>query len=89
MTFIIGFAVWLGIGLAGAFIIRAVYRGPDTTVPLTVAFGIFGATIGGMLGTSAHIFHDPTPLRVGGLIGAVVGALAFSFIYNLVARTAV
>lgn len=89
MTFIIGFAVWLAIGLVGAFIIRAVYRGPATTVLMTIAFGLFGAFIGGMLGTSAYIFHDPTPLRVGGLIGAVLGALAFTFIYNLIARTAV
>jgi uncharacterized membrane protein YeaQ/YmgE (transglycosylase-associated protein family) len=89
MTFIIGFAVWLGIGLAGAFIIRAAYRGPDTTSILTMAFGIFGAIIGGMLGTSAHIFHDPNPLRVGGLIGAVSGAIFFTFIYNLIAKKAV
>lgn len=89
MTFIIGFAAWLVIGLVGAFIIRAVYRGPDTTVLLTLAFGVFGATIGGMLGTSAHIFHDPSPLRVGGLIGAVLGAIGFTFIYNVIARTAV
>lgn len=84
--YLIGYVVWLAIGLAGAFIIRAVYRGPDTTVPLTVAFGIFGAGIGGMLGTSAHIFHDPNPLRIGGLIGAVSGALVFTFAYNIAAR---
>lgn len=86
MTFITGFAIWLFIGLLGAFVIRAVYRGPDTTVALTFAFGIFGAFIGGMLGTSAHIFHDPTPLRVGGLIGAVLGATFFTFVYNVAAK---
>ncbi len=86
MTFITGFATWLGIGLAGAFIVRTAYRGPDTTTLMTVAFGVFGAVIGGMLGTSAHIFHDPNPLRIGGLIGAVSGAIAFTFIYNLAAK---
>lgn len=89
MTFIIGFAVWLGIGLVGAFLIRAVYAGPDTTAILAAALGISGAVIGGMLGTSAHVFHDPTPLRVGGLTGAVLGAFFFSFVYNLAARKAV
>ena len=89
MTFIIGFAVWLAIGLVGGFLIRAAYRGPDTTALLAAALGIFGAVIGGMLGTSAHVFHDPTPLRIGGLTGAVLGALFFSFVYNLAARKAV
>lgn len=89
MAFITGFAAWLAIGLIGAFIIRAAYRGPDTTALLTVAFGVFGAVIGGMLGTSAHIFHDPNPLRIGSLIGAVLGAIFFTFIYNLIAKKAV
>jgi uncharacterized membrane protein YeaQ/YmgE (transglycosylase-associated protein family) len=89
MDFIIGFAVWLVIGLVGAFVTRAVVHGPATTTLMTMAFGIFGSFIGGMLGTSAHIFHDPVPLRVGGLIGAVLGAVVFTFIYHFAARRAV
>jgi uncharacterized membrane protein YeaQ/YmgE (transglycosylase-associated protein family) len=89
MPFIIGFTAWLVIGLLGAFIVRATFRGPDTTGLLSIAFGIFGAFIGGMLGTSAHIFHNPVPLRIGGVIGAISGALIFSFIYHFAARHAV
>lgn len=89
MSYIVGFIVWLAIGLAGAFILRAGYRGPATTMPLTIAFGIFGAFIGGMLGSSAHIFHDPNPLRIGGLVGAVLGAVFFTLVYNLAAKKAV
>jgi uncharacterized membrane protein YeaQ/YmgE (transglycosylase-associated protein family) len=89
MAFIIGFAVWLVIGLVGGFILRATFRGPATTAFLSIAFGIFGAFIGGMLGTSAYIFHNPVPLRIGGVIGAISGALIFSFIYHFAARRAV
>lgn len=86
MAFIGGFAIWLVVGLIGAFVMRAVYRGPDTTPVLTIAFGIFGAFIGGMLGTSAYVFHDPTPMRFGGILGAVLGAIFFTFVYNIVAK---
>jgi uncharacterized membrane protein YeaQ/YmgE (transglycosylase-associated protein family) len=89
MPFIVGFLVWIAIGVAGGLILRAAYRGPATTAALTLAFGVFGAFIGGMLGASAYIFHDPNPLRVGALIGAVLGALFFTFVYNLAAKKAV
>jgi uncharacterized membrane protein YeaQ/YmgE (transglycosylase-associated protein family) len=52
-------------------------------------FGIFGAFIGGMLGTSPYIFHDPTPLRFGSLLGAFLGAVFFSFLYHFIARKAI
>lgn len=89
MDFIIGFAVWLVVGLAGGLVIRSAYRTEGTVAPLTILFGLFGAFIGGMLGTSAYIFHNPVPLRLGGIIGATAGAFLFSFLYHFIARKAV
>lgn len=89
MEFITGFAVWIAIGLVAAIIARAGYRTPGTEAPITFAFGVFGAFIGGMLGTSAYIFHDPVPLRVGSLIGAVLGAVFFTLLYHFAARKVV
>jgi uncharacterized membrane protein YeaQ/YmgE (transglycosylase-associated protein family) len=89
MAFITGFAVWLVIGLLAGFLARTLYRTAGTTAALTHAFGVFGAFIGGMLGTSAYIFHAPVPLRLGGIVGATLGALFFSMLYHFIARKAV
>lgn len=86
MMFATGILIWLAIGVAAAVLTRAVYRGPTTTPFLSVCFGMFGALVGGMLGVAGYISHDPSPLRIGGLIGAVLGAGLFSTIYNAVAR---
>jgi uncharacterized membrane protein YeaQ/YmgE (transglycosylase-associated protein family) len=88
MTFITGFLIWLAFGVVAGLVIRAVYRGPTTTLFLSVVFGVLGAFIGGMLGVAPYVAHDPTPLRTGALIGAVLGATLFPFIYHLVARKA-
>ncbi len=88
MTFFTGLLIWLAIGVVAGLVIRAVYRGPTTTMFLTIFFGVAGAFIGGMLGVSPYVAHDPTPWRLGGLIGAALGASLFPFIYNLVARKA-
>lgn len=86
--FVAGFALWLLFGVVGAVAIQAAYRTDGTVLALTVAFAIFGAFIGGMLGTSAYIHHDPNPLRVGGIIGALVGAFLFPWMYHFVQRKA-
>lgn len=88
MTYVIGFLIWLALGIAAAIVIPAVYRGPTTTGFLSFAFGVFGAFAGGMLGVAAYVTHDPSPLRFGGLLGAVVGAFFTTFLYHLVARKA-
>lgn len=88
MTFVTGFLIWVVIGIGAGLLVRVLYRGPTTTAFLTVFFGVAGAFIGGMLGTAPYVTHDPTPLRFGALVGAVLGALLFPFIYNLVARKA-
>lgn len=88
MTFVIGFLIWLAIGVAAGLLLFATYRGPTTTAFLSVFFGVAGVFIGGMLGTAPYVAHDPTPLRFGAMVGAVLGALLFPFIYHLVARKA-
>lgn len=87
--FIAGFAVWLMFAIVAGFAVHTLYRGQDTYVWLTFTFAIFGAWIGGMLGTAPYIFHAPTPLRLGALIGAAAGAVFFSFLYHFIARKAV
>jgi len=89
MEFLTGFAVWLALGLAGGILARSVYRTAGTALAFAIVFGIFGAFIGGMLGTSPYIHHDPLPLRMGGLIGAAAGGFGFPFLYQFIARKAV
>jgi uncharacterized membrane protein YeaQ/YmgE (transglycosylase-associated protein family) len=88
MEFVLGFVVWLAIGLLGGYVLNNFYRGPETTLLMTLTFGVFGAFIGGMLGNAAYVFHDPAPLRFGGLLGAVLGGGGFPLIYHFVARKA-
>lgn len=88
MEFIAGFAVWLLFGLAGGFLAQRLYRAENVTALLTFVFGVFGAFIGGMLGTAAYIFHDPLPLRAGGLIGAALGGAFFAWLYHFIGRHA-
>jgi uncharacterized membrane protein YeaQ/YmgE (transglycosylase-associated protein family) len=89
MTFIVGFLVWIALGVVAGLIMPRAYRAAATVPLLTVVFGVFGAFIGGMLGTSPYIFHDPTPLRFGSLLGALLGAVFFSFLYHFIARKAI
>jgi hypothetical protein len=88
MTFATGILIWIAMGLGAALLFRALYRGPTTTLFLALCFGTFGALIGGMLGVSAYVTHDPAPLRFGGLLGALLGGVLFSFVYNVVAKKA-
>ena len=89
MTFIVGFLVWIAFGVVAGLVMPRAYKAAETVPLLTVVFGVFGAFIGGMLGTSPYIFHDPTPLRIGSLIGALLGAGFFSFLYHFIARKAI
>lgn len=89
LDFIIGFIIWTVIGIVvGSIMVRA-YRTAGTEPLLTVIFGFLGAFVGGMLGTSAHVFHDATPLRAGGIVGALFGAVFFSWLYHFIERKAV
>jgi len=87
--FAAGLALWLLIGIAAALTMRVVYKAAETATPVTFAFGIFGAFIGGMLGMSPYIHHNPVPLRFGGILGALLGAVFFTFLYHYTARKAI
>ncbi len=86
MPYVIGFVIWIVIGVVVALLIRTLYAAAATAAWLTVVFGIFGAFVGGMLAVSGYVYHQPTPLRLGALLGAVLGSLLFTFLYHLVAR---
>jgi uncharacterized membrane protein YeaQ/YmgE (transglycosylase-associated protein family) len=89
MAFLTGFAVWLAIGLGSGFLMRTLYRASATVFIMTIVFGVLGAFIGGMLGTSPYIHHNPLPLRLGGLLGATFGSLFFTWLYHFTARKAI
>lgn len=86
---IIGFVVWIIIGLAAGFATFAFYRGPTTTQLMSLTLAAFGAFIGGMLGMSPYIHHAPMPLRFGGVLGAALGAVFFSVTYHFIAKKAI
>lgn len=89
MTFVGGFVLWAVLGLVAAVVARALYRAEATEAWLTFTFGLFGAVIGGMLGVSPYIHHQPTPLRFGAILGALMGGLLFTFLYHFIARKAI
>jgi uncharacterized membrane protein YeaQ/YmgE (transglycosylase-associated protein family) len=84
----IGILLWIVFGIAAAFLLRHFFPGPTTTLALTLFFGIMGALVGGMLGVAPYVTHDPSPLRFGGIVGGILGAVLFPFVYLLVARKA-
>jgi uncharacterized membrane protein YeaQ/YmgE (transglycosylase-associated protein family) len=87
--FMFGLLVWLVIGIAAGLAMRVIYSTLNTDKALTLTFGVFGAFIGGMLGTSPYIHHNPVPLRFGSLLGAILGSLFFTFLYHYTTRKAV
>jgi uncharacterized membrane protein YeaQ/YmgE (transglycosylase-associated protein family) len=84
-----GFLIWIVFAVVAGFVVRNFYRSDFTTAGLTFTFAFFGAIIGGMLGTAPYVHHDPSPMRVGALLGAAIGAAFFSFLYHFVARKAI
>jgi uncharacterized membrane protein YeaQ/YmgE (transglycosylase-associated protein family) len=86
MTYTVGFLVWIAIAALAGFLVRGFYRTPGVTTALTFVFAFLGSFIGGMLGVSGYIFHDPSPLRFGALLGAVLGAVFFPALYHFMAR---
>jgi uncharacterized membrane protein YeaQ/YmgE (transglycosylase-associated protein family) len=89
MRYVIGFVIWIVIGLVIAAVVRVIARAAETSAPVTFIFGIFGAFVGGMLGVSGYVFHDPAPVRFGGILGALLGAAFFTSLYHYMARKAV
>lgn len=89
MNYILGFILWTVLGLVLGALVRAVYRVERTDLWLSLTFGFFGAFIGGMLGSSGYVHHDPNPFRFGGILGATLGALFFVSVYHFTSDKAV
>jgi len=89
LTFIVGFIVWILLGVVVGSIVPRVYRAAGTDGTLSIAFGLCGSFVGGMLGSAAHVYHNATPLRIGGLLGAILGAIFFATLYHFIARRVV
>jgi uncharacterized membrane protein YeaQ/YmgE (transglycosylase-associated protein family) len=86
VNFFVGFLIWLAIAVGAGLVVFRLGHGPGTNRIITVMLAIFGAFIGGMLGVAAYVYHDPTPLRPGGLIGAILGSLFFSSVYQFASK---
>jgi hypothetical protein len=81
----IGIGIWIAIGALIALGMKAIIKRPEETEGHTVVLavlGAFGAVIGGMLGVGIIEFYDPRALSLGGMLGAVVSALFFSWLYR-------
>ena len=89
MEYVIGLLIWVVFGVIAAVVMRMFMPSPETTAPLSFILAISGALVGGMLGVSAYVYHDPFPTRFGGLLGALLGAFLFAWIYHIMARKTV
>ena len=89
MVYVIGLSIWVVFGVIAAFVMRIFLPSTETTAPLSFILAISGALVGGMLGVSAYVYHDPNPMRFGGLLGAFLGAFLFGWVYHIMARKAV
>jgi hypothetical protein len=81
----IGIGIWIVLGALIAMGMKAVVSRPEETEGHTVVLavlGAFAAVIGGMLGVGIVEFFDPKALSVGGMTGAVISAVFFSWLYR-------
>jgi hypothetical protein len=81
----IGIGIWIALGAVIALVMKAIIKRPEETEGHTVVLavlGAFGAVIGGMLGVGIIEFYDPRALSLGGMLGAVVAATFFSWLYR-------
>ncbi len=70
-------------GLIAGFIARALMPGKQSMgIILTCLLGIGGALIGFFLFTELLGIGDSDKFDLGGIIGAVIGAMLLLFIYN-------
>jgi hypothetical protein len=81
----IGIGIWVALGALIALAMKALIKRPEETEGHTVVLavlGAFGAVIGGMLGVGIIEFYDPRALSLGGMSGAIVSAVFFSWLYR-------
>jgi protein-S-isoprenylcysteine O-methyltransferase Ste14 len=81
----VGLAAWIVIGIVAAHLVKALVKRPEATPGHTAVLSVLGALaglVGGMLGVGIFEFSEPLALSVGGMGGAAVLALFFSWIYR-------
>ena len=81
----IGIGNWIVLGVLISLGMKAVISRPEESEGHTwvlAALGAFAAVIGGMLGVGILEFFDPRSLSVGGMSGAVLFAVFFSWLYR-------
>lgn len=81
----IGIGVWIIIGAAMGFAMKAIIKRPEATpghTRILVVLGAFAAVVGGMLGVGIFAFDDPLALSAGGMGGAVFLSALFTYIYR-------
>ena len=85
----LGFLLYLlVIGLVAGFLARALVPGPDPmSLEATIALGIVGSFIGGLLGWVLFGKDlNEGALQASGVIGSVVGAVLALLVYRVVVR---
>lgn len=81
----IGIGIWIVLGVLISLGMKAIISRPEETpghTPVLAALGAFAAVIGGMLGVGIGEFFDPKALSIGGMTGAVIFAVFFSWLYR-------
>lgn len=81
----IGIAIWIILGSLIALTMKALVPRPEATsghTTVLMVLGAFAAVVGGMLGVGLFAFQDPRSLSLGGMAGAVVLSVLFTYIYR-------
>jgi hypothetical protein len=81
----IGIGVWIVMGILIGLVMKAVIKRPEATsghTAVLVTLGAFAAVVGGMLGVGIFAFEDPLALSPGGMGGAALLAVVFTYIYR-------
>jgi hypothetical protein len=81
----IGIGIWIVVGGLVGLLMKTVIARPEETAghtPIIVVLGAFAAVIGGMLGVGIFEFRDPAAISLGGMAGAIVLSILFTFIYR-------
>jgi hypothetical protein len=81
----IGIGIWIVMGGAIGFVMKALTRKPVSTpghTRVAMALGAFAAVIGGMLGVGIFHLYEPLAISPGGMGAAFLFAALMTFIYR-------
>lgn len=66
-------------------VMKGIVNRPEATpghTTILVVLGAFAAVVGGMLGVGIFAFEDPLAFSAGGMAGAAILSVLFTFIYR-------